>query len=76
MINVQIASVSEKIFTGELNQLTVKTVSGEITILTDHAPFMSLIENGYVVINGKKNDIKYGTININDNNVQILIGKE
>lgn len=80
-LNVKIASPSEKFFSGELDQITIKTISGVVSILPEHAPYISLIENGYVRYNveGKENviDVESGNITVsNDSRVTILINKQ
>lgn len=73
MLKVNVSSIYEEIFNGELDKLTISTLDGEITILPQHIPLISVIKNGYVYLNGEKIIIESGTINVIDDKVQILI---
>jgi F0F1-type ATP synthase epsilon subunit len=75
MINLKIASPNDTIFNGEVNKVTVKTIDGVMTLLPRHIPIISVIENGYVVIDdGDKIDILKGFITVDDSsNVSILV---
>lgn len=78
MINLKIASPSERIYEGTTSQVTIKTTSGVITVLPNHIPIINSIDNGYVEYydNGQlvKVDVKDGIINMNkDNLMHILV---
>lgn len=73
MLNVKIASPSEKIFEGELSTITIQTTDGVITVLPNHIPFISTIENGYVKFNEEKIIMTKGAIVLDTNgNLEIL----
>lgn len=48
MLNVKIATPSSKIYDGELDKITIETTNGVITVLPNHVPFITTIEDGYV----------------------------
>ncbi|MFV0246974.1 MAG: hypothetical protein ACK5HS_03470 [Mycoplasmatales bacterium] len=74
MLKVKIASTTEKIYDGELEQITVKTDAGVLTILPSHVPLITTITEGYVKYKGKTIDVKKGGLNVSgDNTVQIII---
>ncbi len=62
MLNVKIATPSEKIFEGELKQITIQTTNGVITVLPNHVPFISTIDNGYVKFNEENITITKGAV--------------
>lgn len=73
MLNVKIATPSNKIFEGELEQISIQTIGGVVTILPNHVPFMSSIENGYVKFNEETIEFSKGTVILDDkNNLKIL----
>ena len=75
MINLKIASPNSTIFDGQVSKVTVKTIDGVMTILPRHIPLVSIIENGYVAIDGgAKIDVIAGFITMDDkSNLSILI---
>lgn len=73
MLNVKIATPSNKIFEGELEQISIQTIDGVVTILPNHVPFMTSIENGYVKFNEETIEFSKGTVILDDeNNLKIL----
>ncbi len=73
MLNVKIATPSEKIFEGELSTITIQTTDGVITVLPNHIPFISTIENGYVKFNEENITMTKGAIVLDTNgNLEIL----
>ncbi len=71
MINLSLATPLKIDYQEEVSQVEIKVVEGNITILENHIPFISLIENGYVKFNDKKVDIKNGVVHFNKNNMYI-----
>lgn len=73
MLNVKIATPSEKVFEGELERITIKTTDGVITILPNHIPFISTIENGYVKYNDQELTMTKGAIVLDGSgNLEVL----
>lgn len=72
-----IASVSEPLFSGEVESVTVPGVSGEMTILAHHEPLTTTLKAGSVTVrvNGEKKqfNITHGVLEISDNSVNILL---
>ena len=54
-MNLQIITQEKTAYSGEVDQLTVPTTDGEITILADHIPLITALNHGELVI---KNDGK------------------
>lgn len=75
MINLKIASPNSTIFNGEVSKVTVKTIDGVMTILPRHIPLVSVIEKGYVIIDGGEQiEILKGFITVDDaSNVSVLV---
>ncbi|WOO86948.1 hypothetical protein RZE82_07470 [Mollicutes bacterium LVI A0039] len=73
MLKVKIATPSEKIYDGELAAITLQTTNGVITVLPNHVPFITTIENGYVKYNENKIIMKKGAVILDNNgNLEIL----
>ncbi|MCM4166749.1 ATP synthase epsilon chain [Arenibacter antarcticus] len=49
---LEIVSPEATLFTGEVTSVTVPGVNGEFQMLNDHAPIVSLLEEGNVKIKG------------------------
>lgn len=75
MINLKIARVDEIVYDGQCSQVTVKTAAGVVSLLPRHAPFVSIINSGYVRIkDGLEMDINSGYISVSeDSKVNILV---
>ncbi len=75
MIKLSLSTPSEVSYEEEVTQVEVKLVEGNMTVLTDHVPFISLIKNGYVKFNDKQVDIQEGIVHFNNNNMYITYFK-
>ncbi len=51
-MTLEIISPEATLFAGEVTSVTVPGVNGEFQILKDHAPIVSLLQKGKVVIDG------------------------
>ncbi|OGE83022.1 MAG: hypothetical protein A3B23_01575 [Candidatus Colwellbacteria bacterium RIFCSPLOWO2_01_FULL_48_10] len=54
-MKLKILTPTETKFKGEILALNIKTLSGEITILDDHEPMISMFEKGTAHITDKQN---------------------
>ncbi len=73
MLKVKIATPSASIFDGELSSITMQTTNGVITVLPNHVPFITTIEDGYVRFNDQEVIIQKGAIILDDKgNLEIL----
>lgn len=52
-MHVSIYSLSKTLFDAEAHSVNCKTAVGEITILENHEPLMSLLEAGPIKVTGK-----------------------
>ncbi len=57
----ELVSPERVLFSGEATQVVVPASEGEITVLANHAPFMSALRSGIVTIdNGKRLFVRGG----------------
>ncbi|MBL7045573.1 MAG: hypothetical protein ISR99_00880 [Parcubacteria group bacterium] len=79
MFNLTIASVSEKIFEGEVVSFTAHGAEGEMTVLSRHMPFVTLLKEGDIVVreggeSKEKNfKIEKGLLEVGNNKAVILV---
>ncbi len=75
MIKLKIASPEQTLFDGETSQVTIKTIDGVITVLPNHIPLVSIIEDGYVQVpDNEIINVKKGFVTVNKNSsIDILI---
>lgn len=77
MIHLQIITPEKTVFDEEVDQVSLPTSKGEITILPHHIPLISSIEPGSLIY--KKNQKEghlaagFGFVEVGDNNVKVLV---
>ncbi|EAQ99764.1 F0F1 ATP synthase subunit epsilon [Maribacter sp. HTCC2170] len=49
---LEIVSPEATLFAGEVTSVTVPGINGEFQMLKDHAPIVSLLQNGNVIVDG------------------------
>ena len=49
---LEIVSPEATLFAGEVNSVTVPGINGEFQMLNDHAPIVSLLQKGKVIVDG------------------------
>jgi F-type H+-transporting ATPase subunit epsilon len=49
---LEIVSPEATLFAGDVTSVTVPGINGEFQMLADHAPIVSLLQNGNVIIDG------------------------
>ncbi len=77
MIKLRVATPEEKIYDKEVSQVEIKTIDGTITVLPKHIPLLTVIKNGYIIVEDKRTDIKSATVTVNrDSIVNILIDRK
>ncbi|MDB5014943.1 MAG: synthase subunit epsilon [Daejeonella sp.] len=72
-MTLEILTPDKKVFEGEVTSVTVPGSAGSFEVLKDHAPIISTLEDGPVIIRGggKANE----TINIKGGVVEVLHNK-
>jgi F-type H+-transporting ATPase subunit epsilon len=78
-INLKITTPERIIFEGEVSQIVLPTKEGEITVLANHAPLISLLEAGEIEFKKDKNDeesilaISSGFLQIQSNSKVVIL---
>jgi F-type H+-transporting ATPase subunit epsilon len=75
-MTLEILTPDKKVFEGEVTSVTVPGTMGSFQILRDHAPIISTLEDGPVIIKGNGNEqtfvIKGGVVEVLKNKVIVL----
>ena len=78
-MNLEILTPDKKVFEGEVSSVTLPGTLGSFEILNNHAPIISTLEDGKLIVRGMdknaKEDvflIKGGVVEVNDNKVMVL----
>lgn len=75
-MNLEILTPDKKVFEGEVTAVTVPGTLGSFQILKDHAPIISTLEDGPVIIKGTSGEeifnIKGGVVEVLDNKIIVL----
>lgn len=78
-MKVSIIAPDKKIFSGEATAVTLPSVNGSFTALENHAPIVSLLEKGVILVQTKESaekqsfSIKSGFVEISDNVVTACV---
>ena len=75
---LRVFAIDREIFVGDANSLTVPSVNGQLQILAEHTPLISLLREGEVVIESadgstQKLPIAGGTLEVTDKEVVALV---
>jgi len=75
-MTLEILTPDKKVFEGEVTAVTVPGTLGSFQILRDHAPIISTLEDGPVIIKSKTNEetfmIKGGVVEVLKNKIIVL----
>ena len=75
-MKLEILTPDKKVFEGEVRSVTVPGTMGSFEVLKDHAPVISTLEDGKVIIRTDKTEetifIKGGVIEVLNNNIMVL----
>lgn len=75
-MTLEILTPDKKVFEGEVTSVTVPGTMGSFQILRDHAPIISTLEDGPVIIKGNANEqtfiIKGGVVEVLKNKIIVL----
>ena len=72
-MTLEILTPDKKVFEGEVTAVTVPGTMGSFQILRDHAPIISTLEDGPVIVKSNKADEQ--TFNIKGGVVEVLKNK-
>ncbi|TCC92272.1 ATP synthase F1 subunit epsilon [Pedobacter frigiditerrae] len=75
-MTLEILTPDKKVFEGDVTAVTVPGTLGSFQILKDHAPIISTLEDGPVIIKGSTGEeifnIKGGVVEVLDNKIIVL----
>jgi F-type H+-transporting ATPase subunit epsilon len=75
-MTLEILTPDKKVFEGEVTAVTVPGTMGSFQILKDHAPIISTLEDGPVIIKSKADEqtfnIKGGVVEVLKNKIVVL----
>lgn len=77
-LSLNIARVDGSLYAGPVVSVTVPGSEGDMTLLADHAPLMSVLRPGTVVVRPEEGgeqsfQVESGTIEVSNNQVTILL---
>ena len=75
MLKVSVISPERVLFEGEAASVVAPAFDGEVVILDNHAPMMTLLGKGSLRLGDKRFDIEGGFLQVVDNNVRIVTEK-
>jgi F-type H+-transporting ATPase subunit epsilon len=78
IFKLEVLNPEEKIFDGDARSLTARALDGELGILPNHAPLLTVLDKGNIRVNPKdssefKIEISSGILKVNDNLVQVFL---
>lgn len=75
-MNLEILTPDKKIFEGEVRSVTVPGTMGAFEILNNHAPIISTLDDGKLIVRGSGKEevfiVKGGVVEVLDNKVMVL----
>ena len=77
VLTVEVVSPEKRVWSGEANMVSARTLEGDIGVLPDHAPLLGVLVDGAVVIKGVDGSthefsVNGGFISVAKNRVSIL----
>jgi F-type H+-transporting ATPase subunit epsilon len=71
--NFELVSPERVLFSGDVNSVVVPASEGDITVLANHAPFMSAVRPGVVTVDGgKRLFVRGGFVDVNAAGLTLL----
>jgi F-type H+-transporting ATPase subunit epsilon len=76
-LKVELVSPTQRVWSGEAQSVSTRTIEGDIGILTDHTPLFAVLVDGKVVIHGTNGEntefnVSGGFLSVANNRVSIL----
>jgi F-type H+-transporting ATPase subunit epsilon len=76
-LKVELVSPAARVWSGEAQSVSTRTIEGDIGILTDHTPLFAVLVDGKVVIHGTNGEntefnVSGGFLSVASNRVSIL----
>ena len=75
MLKVSVISPERVLFEGEAASVVAPAFDGEVGILDNHAPMMTLLGKGSLRLGDKRFEIEGGFLQVVENNVRIVTEK-
>lgn len=75
MLKVSVISPEKILFEGEAASVVAPAFDGEVGILENHAPMMTLLGKGILRLPDRKFEIEGGFLQVVENNVRIVTEK-
>ena len=77
VLTVEVVSPEKRVWSGEANMVSTRTLEGDIGVLPNHAPLLGVLVDGKVVIKGTDGSthefaVNGGFISVAKNRVSIL----
>ena len=77
MLKLEIVTPEKRVLDAEVDSVTVPTASGEAGIMSNHAPFVSVLKPGILSYTGKGVSDKFavsgGFVEVNSDTVSVLV---
>jgi F-type H+-transporting ATPase subunit epsilon len=82
MIHFQLVALTGTKFDGDVNEVVLPTLDGEIGVLQDHMPLVSVAKTGVIMVRKEARDadrdrdyfaISGGVIEVSDNKLRVLV---
>lgn len=71
--NFELVSPERVLFSGDVSSVVVPAAEGEITVLANHAPFMSAVRPGVVTVDGgKRLFVRGGFVDVSASGLTLL----
>ncbi|HBM97719.1 TPA: ATP synthase F1 subunit epsilon [bacterium UBP9_UBA11836] len=79
LFHLEVVTPSSRVFSGEVSQVSLAGVKGQMCILANHAPLLALLQPGLIVFK-EDNDEQMlaaagGFVQVQDNNVSVLVDR-
>ena len=71
-MQLKIYSLAGTLFEGETNSITLPTKDGEITVLKNHIPLITVLKKGEIRFSDQKISIEKGFAEVNGSGVVVL----
>lgn len=75
-LTFELVSPAKKLASAEADAVTIPGMEGDLTAMADHAPFLTTLRPGYVVVRNGSSEEKYfvtgGFAEISDNTISVL----
>ncbi len=79
LFHLEIVTPSNRVFSGEVSQVSLAGVKGQMCILANHAPLLALLQPGLIVFKADGNEQMLaatgGFVQVQNNNVSVLVDR-